>query len=190
MLRSPSTRRGKGREGNKSCGVRVRYRGERWWVLYAFVTRNLGKDISKKPKGVKISSENKSAEGEGTGRMEVDAMRKGWTKKATHGRLCGGWKHFQEENEGRLPFLTGGSCKTTIIGGVGRVERLLMSERNTSQLPRLLCCTMDSERETPPAGDGGGDQRVCLISGPGPSCQVGQERGWGPPGGAGRRHLE
>ena len=117
-------------------------------------------------------------------------MRKGWPKTATRGRLCGGWKHFQEEYEGSLPFLTGGSCKATIIGGVGSVERLLMSESNTSQLPRLLCCTMDRERETPSAGSGGGEAWVCAISGPGPGHQVGQERGWGPPGGAGRQRLE
>ena len=57
-----------------------------------------------------------------------------------------------------LPFLTGGSCKATIIGGVGRENKELMSERNTSQLPRLLCCTMDRERETrqPVVGEEGG----------------------------------
>ena len=89
-----------------------------------------------------------------------------------------------------MPFLTGGSCKATIIGEVGRRERLLMRERNTSQLPRLLCCTMERERETPPAGGGGDEQRVSSISGPGPDHQVGRERDWGPPGGAGRQHLE
>ena len=29
-----------------------------------------------------------------------------------------------------MPFLTGGSCRATIIGGEGRDERLLMRERN------------------------------------------------------------
>ena len=48
-------------------------------MLYAFIMRNLGKEKSNKPKGAKISSENKSAEGEGTARIEVEAMRWGWT---------------------------------------------------------------------------------------------------------------
>ena len=39
--------------------------------------RNLGKEKSKNPEGAKISNENKSKEGEGTGRIEVDAIRKG-----------------------------------------------------------------------------------------------------------------
>ena len=59
-------------------------------MLYAFVTRNLGKEKSKNPAGAKMSSENKSAEREGTGKMEVEAMRWGWTKKATRGQLEGG----------------------------------------------------------------------------------------------------
>ena len=46
-------------------------------MLYAFVMRNLEKTKSKNPEEAKISSENKSAEEEGTGRMEVEAMRKG-----------------------------------------------------------------------------------------------------------------
>ena len=46
-------------------------------MLYAFEIRNLEKEKSKNPGGAKISSENKSAEGEGTGRMEVEAVRKG-----------------------------------------------------------------------------------------------------------------
>ena len=79
MLKSPSTRRGKGRGGNKSRGARVRYGGDRRWVLYAFIMRNLGKEKSNSPEGAKISSENKSAEGEETGRIEVEAMRWGWT---------------------------------------------------------------------------------------------------------------
>ena len=37
--------------------------------------RNLGKEKSKSPDGAKRSSENKSAEEEGTGRIEVEAMR-------------------------------------------------------------------------------------------------------------------
>ena len=89
-----------------------------------------------------------------------------------------------------MPFLTGGSCKATIIGGEGRDERLLMRERNTSQLPRLLCCTMERERETPPAGGGGGEGVWYYISWPSPGYQVGRERGWGPPGGADQQQLE
>ena len=65
-----------------------------------------------------------------------------------------------------------------------------MRERNTSQLPRLLCCTMERERETPPAVGGGGEGAGHCISGPSPGHQVGRERGWGPPGGAGRQRLE
>ena len=37
--------------------------------------RNLVKEKSKNPKGAKMSSENRSAQGEGTGRMEVEVMR-------------------------------------------------------------------------------------------------------------------
>ena len=48
-------------------------------MLYAFIMRNLGKEKSKNPKGAKISNENKSPKGEGTGRIEVEAMRWGWT---------------------------------------------------------------------------------------------------------------
>ena len=76
------------------------------------------------------------------------------------------------------------------MGGEGRRERLLMSERNTSQLPRLLCCTIERERETLPACGGGEGELECCISGPGPGRQEGRERGWGPPGGAGQQHLE
>ena len=79
MFRSPRTSRGKDKIGNKSCGQRVRYGGDRWCVLYAFVMRNLGKVKSKNPKGAKISNDNKSQEGQGTGRIEVEAMRWGWT---------------------------------------------------------------------------------------------------------------
>ena len=110
-------------------------------------------------------------------------------KKATRGRLCAGWKHFQEENEGRLPLLTGGSCRATIIGGVGRDERLLMRERNTSQLPRLLCCTMERERATLAEGAGGGEDLLGDINGLRPDHLAGQERGWGPPGEVGRQRL-
>ena len=46
-------------------------------MLYAFVMRNLEKKKSKNPRGAKISSENKSAEGEETGRIEVEAIWKG-----------------------------------------------------------------------------------------------------------------
>ena len=46
-------------------------------MLYAFVMRNLEKEKSKNPSGAKISSGNKSADGEETGRIEVEAMRKG-----------------------------------------------------------------------------------------------------------------
>ena len=46
-------------------------------MLYAFVMRNLEKEKSNNPDGAKISSEYKSAEGEGTRRMEVEDMRKG-----------------------------------------------------------------------------------------------------------------
>ena len=76
-----------------------------------------------------------------------------------------------------MPFLTGGSCKATIMGMEGREERLLMRERNTSQLPRLLCCTMERARETPPAGGGGEEGVGCSINGPSPDRQEGQERG-------------
>ena len=65
-----------------------------------------------------------------------------------------------------------------------------MRERNTSQLPRLLCCTMERERDTGPASGEGGEERVSSISGPSPDHQVRRERGWGAPGGAGRQHLE
>ena len=58
------------------------------------------------------------------------------------------------ENEGSLPFLTGGSCRAMIMGGEVRRERLLVSERNTSQLPKLLCCTMERKGATPPASGG------------------------------------
>ena len=111
--------------------------------------------------------------------------------KEGHSRtLLRGWKHFQEENEGRLPFLTGGSCRATIMGGEGSDERLLMRERNTSQLPRLLCCTMERGRATPPASGGGGEERLCAISGPSPVRLAEGERGWGPPREADQQHLE
>ena len=77
-----------------------------------------------------------------------------------------------------------------IIGGVGRDERLLMRERNTSQLPRLLCCTMERERAAPAEGAGGGEDRLGDINGLSPDLLAEQERGWGPPGGAGRQRLE
>ena len=54
------------------------------------------------------------------------------------------------------------------MGGEGRRERLLVSERNTSQLPRLLCCKMERERATPPASGGGEGELVCCISGSNP----------------------
>ena len=39
--------------------------------------RNLEKEKSKNPEGATMSNENKSTEGEETGRMDVKAMRKG-----------------------------------------------------------------------------------------------------------------
>ena len=101
-----------------------------------------------------------------------------------------GVKTFPGRKKGSLPFLTGGSCKATTMGGEGREEKLLMRERNTSQLPRVLCCTMERERATPPACGRGGEGVRYSISGPSPGHQVGRERGWGPPGGAGRQPLE
>lgn len=44
-------------------------------MLYTFLIPNLVREKSKYPEGAKISSENKSARGEDTGRMEVDAMK-------------------------------------------------------------------------------------------------------------------
>ena len=44
-------------------------------MLYEFVIQNLEKETSKNPEGAKMSSQNRSARGENTGRMEVDAMR-------------------------------------------------------------------------------------------------------------------
>ena len=89
-----------------------------------------------------------------------------------------------------MPFLTGGSCRATIIGEEGRRDKLFMSERNTSQLPRLLCCTMVRERETLPDGGGVDEESVSSISGSSLDHQVGRERDWGPPGGAGPQPLE
>ena len=57
------------------------------------------------------------------------------------------------EKEESLPFLTGGSWWATIMEEEGSRERLPISERNTSQLPRLLCCTMESEGKTLSAGN-------------------------------------
>ena len=74
--------------------------------------------------------------------------------------------------------------------GEGRRERLPISERNTSQVPRLLCCTMEREGETPPAGGGGEGVSACCISGLGPDHCLERERGWGPPGRANQQHLE
>ena len=93
-----------------------------------------------------------------------------------------------ERREVAVP--NGGSCRATIIGGVGRDERLLMRERNTSQLPRLLCCTMERERATPAEGDGGGEDWLDDINGPSPDHLGGQERGWGPPGEVDQQRLE
>ena len=76
------------------------------------------------------------------------------------------------------------------MGGEMRRERLLMSERNTSQLPRQLCCMMERERETPPAGGGGEGESACCISGPSPGHQTERERGWGLPGRADQQPLE
>ena len=71
MFRSPRTRRGKERRGNNSEGERERLGGDRRWVLYAFVLRNLVKEKSKHPEGAKMSNENRSARGEATRRMDV-----------------------------------------------------------------------------------------------------------------------
>ena len=76
------------------------------------------------------------------------------------------------------------------MGGVWRDERLLMRGRNTSQLRRLLCCTMERGRATLLAGGGGGEERLCDIRGPSLDRLAEWERGWGPPGGAGRQRLE
>ena len=75
-----------------------------------------------------------------------------------------------------LFLTTGGSCRATIMGREERRERLLMSERNTSQLPRLLCCTMERERETPLAGGRGEGVMVFRISGLGPGHRQERER--------------
>ena len=111
MLKSPNTRSGEERHGNKSCGARVRYGGDRWWVLYAFVMQNLGKEKSKNPEGAKISSENKSEEGEGPGRLEVEARREGWTKKTTRGRLWEGGSIAKTKTRDVCRSLPGGPVR-------------------------------------------------------------------------------
>ena len=73
------------------------------------------------------------------------------------------------------------------VGGEGREERLLMSERNTSQLPRLLCCTREKERETPRQQVAGekerrwaalaGQARVIRRSGRGAGSNLGERAG-------------
>ena len=76
------------------------------------------------------------------------------------------------------------------MGGVGRDKRLFMRERNTSQLPRLLCCTMERGRATPAAGGGGGAEWLCAISELSSGRLAEQEKGWGPPGEADQPRLE
>jgi len=68
---------------------------------------------------------------------------------------------------------------------------LFIRERNTSQLPRLLCWTMEKERRVPLAGRGDmeGLPLYCII-GPCPVRWREQGRGWGPPGGVDHRPLE
>jgi len=61
-----------------------------------------------------------------------------------------------------------------------------MRDKNTSQLPRLLCCTIEKERKAPLAGRGGivGLELYCII-GPCPDRWKEQGRGWGLPEGVG-----
>ena len=77
MFRFLRTRRGKGRNGNNSCGVRERKGGDCWCMLYALMTRNLVKENSKNPEGAKMSKESRSVWVEATGRIEVVEIRWG-----------------------------------------------------------------------------------------------------------------
>ena len=76
------------------------------------------------------------------------------------------------------------------MGEEGSSERLPISERNTSQLPRLLCCKMESEWKTLSAADRREGESVCSIIGPSLGHQTGQERGWGPPRDVAQQRLE
>ena len=61
------------------------------------------------------------------------------------------------------------------MGEEGSSELLAIRERNTSQLPRLLCCTIEREGKTLSAGGRREGGLVCCIVGPGPGHQAGQE---------------
>ena len=65
--------------------------------------------------------------------------RKSWdTKRATLGLATGGAKDLKPEKLGRNPLEEGGSWRRTrSVGGPSAREE--NKERNTSQLPRLLC---------------------------------------------------
>ena len=67
--------------------------------------------------------------------------------EATLGALpgeVGGENALKEEKTGRRFLKKGGSCKSIREGGGESFLRLLKRERNTFQLPRQLCWTMES----------------------------------------------
>src|ERR1700761_6274419 len=65
---------------------------------------------------------------------------------ATLGLGEGGAKDLKPENLGRKPLLEGGSCSST-MSVCGSPTRDSKRERNTSQLPRLLCWTIEVRRK-------------------------------------------
>jgi len=96
----------------------------------------------------------------------------------------GGIKTLMCGKEGRWPLLTGGSWRATNMGGDVSRLKLFIRERNTSQLPRLLCCTMEKERRIPLACRGDKGELLYCIIGPGPGHLSGPGKGWGPSRGA------
>src|SRR5712691_11043810 len=102
------------------------------------------------------------------------------TKKATRGLRPteGGEKETKPSADGRWPLQTGGSCKQTTKGMSEAKE--LKRERNTSQLPKQLCCKTEKTGAVPRRGEAETrGSRIYLRGAHWPERGVGLRSTWG-----------
>jgi len=95
--------------------------------------------VPKLPSGVKTSNTIKSFVSRGKEGGTANSRRNSWdTLQATLGPATGGGEDLKPQKGGRKSLEEEGSCNRTIsAGGPSALEE--NKERNTSQLPRLLC---------------------------------------------------
>jgi len=98
-----------------------------------------GELVPKQPCGVKTSSNIKSSVSGGKEGSTANFPRKSKDiYQGTLGLATGGAKDLKPEKLGRKPWEEGGSWRRTMSGGEPSIKEE-NKERNTSQLPQLLC---------------------------------------------------